>query len=100
MSAQSNIHESRWVLYHGTSTLRQKDILRENRLRVSKPGDPLLSLTTERSVAEYFACLAAYTDRDDRPPKKGSNPVVLVIDGEGLLQGNYERASAYSIRRP
>jgi hypothetical protein len=49
---------SRWVLFHGTSTYRLKEILRENRLRLPQVGDEKISLTTERSVAEYFACNA------------------------------------------
>lgn len=50
-------------------------------------SDPKLSLTTERSVAEYWACLAVFTDRYDRPQDE-SNPVVLALNGERLLELN------------
>jgi hypothetical protein len=85
---------SRWVLYHGTSTARLKSILRDGRLRASGTGDPKISLTTERSVAEYWACHAVFGDRRDRPGEDSSE-VVLVIDGEGLLELNYD-LSAFS----
>jgi hypothetical protein len=54
---------SRWVLYHGTSTRRLNGILKEDRLRISFPGDPKVSLTTERSAAEYWASHAVFGDR-------------------------------------
>jgi hypothetical protein len=50
--------------------------------------DPKLSLTTEQSVAEYWACLAVFTDRHDRPQEE-SNPVVLVLNGERLFELNH-----------
>jgi hypothetical protein len=80
---------SRWVLYHGTSTARLKRICQEGRLRTSQPGDPKIALTTERSVAEYFACVAVSGDRHDRPDEESSG-VVLVLDGEGLIALNYD----------
>jgi hypothetical protein len=79
----------RWVLYHGTSTYRLKGILRENSLRITATGGEKISLTPERSVAEYFACNAVFGDRHDRPDEE-SNPVVLVTDGEGLVALLYE----------
>jgi hypothetical protein len=79
---------SRWVLYHGTSTARLKSILKEGRLHVSNPGDPKISLTTERSVAEYWACLAVFGDRHDHLDEESSG-VVLMLDGERLLALNY-----------
>jgi hypothetical protein len=75
---------SRWVLYHGTSTVRLKTILKEGCLRTSKPGDPKIALTTERSVAGCFACSAVFGDRHDHPDE-GSSGVVLVLDAERLL---------------
>jgi hypothetical protein len=80
---------SRWVLYHGTSTARLKGILSDGRLRTSQPGDPKIALTTERSVAEYFACVAVFGDRRDRPAQESSG-VVLVLDGEGLIALNFD----------
>ena len=80
---------SRWVLYHGTSTARLKRSLEDGRLRTSGTGDPKISLTTKRSVAEYWACHAVYGDRHDRPDEDSSE-VVLVLDGEGLLELNYD----------
>jgi hypothetical protein len=85
---------SRWVLYHGTSTARLKRILEDGRLRTSGTDDPKISLTTERSVAEYWAYLAVFGDRRNRPGED-SGEVVLVIDGEGLLELNYD-LSAFS----
>jgi hypothetical protein len=74
---------TRWALYHGTSTLRLEGILADNRLQVSVSGDPKISLTPARSVAEYFACNAVNGDRHDHPDDE-SDPVVLTIDGEHL----------------
>jgi RNA:NAD 2'-phosphotransferase (TPT1/KptA family) len=85
---------SRWVLYHGTSTARLKRILEDGRLRTSGTDDPKISLTTERSVAEYWACHAVFGDRRNRTGEDSSE-VVLVIDGEGLLELNYD-PSAFS----
>jgi hypothetical protein len=82
---------SRWVLYHGTSTARLKPILAEDRLRKATSGDQKIALTTERSVAEYFACNAVFGDRHDRPNEESSG-VVLVLDREGLLALNYDLA--------
>jgi hypothetical protein len=82
---------SRWVLYHGTSTARLKRILAEGRLRRATIGDQKIALTTERSVAEYFACKSVFGDRHDRPNEE-STGVVLVLDGEGLLALNYDLA--------
>jgi hypothetical protein len=47
-------------------------------------GDQKIALTTERSVVEYFACNAVSADKHDHPDAE-SSPVVLVLDGEGLL---------------
>jgi hypothetical protein len=80
---------SRWILYHGTSTYRLKAIQRDNRLRVSPTGDPKIALTTERSVAEYFACNAVIGDHRNHPEGE-SHPVLLVMDGELLLVLQYE----------
>jgi hypothetical protein len=79
---------TRWVLYHGTSTARLKCILTDGRLRKAPCGDQKIALTTERSVAEYFACNAVFADKHDHPDEE-SRPVVLVLDGEGLLALNY-----------
>ena len=80
---------SRWILYHGTSSYRLDQILRENRLRLPQTLDQKISLTTERSVAEYFACNAVFGDQYDRPSEK-TKPVVLVLDGEGLVPLQYD----------
>jgi hypothetical protein len=87
---EQRLHEgSRWVLYHGTSTARPKRILEDGRLRASGTDDPKISLTTERSVAEYWAFHAVFGDRHDRPDEDSSE-VVLVLDGEGLLELQYD----------
>jgi hypothetical protein len=82
---------SRWALYHGTSTARLKLILGEDRLRKATIGDQKIALTTERFVAEYFACNAVFGDRHNRPNEESSG-VVLVLDGKGLLSLNYDLA--------
>jgi hypothetical protein len=79
---------SRWVLYHGTSTARLKHILEDGRLRRASIGDQKIALSPERSVAEYFACNAVFADKHDHPDEE-SSPVVLALDGEGLLADNY-----------
>jgi hypothetical protein len=73
---------SRWVLYHGTSTARLKRILEDGRLRRATTGDQKIALTTERSVAEYFACNAVFGDKHDHPDAE-SSPVVLVLKVRG-----------------
>jgi hypothetical protein len=86
---EQHVHEgSRWVLYHGTSTARLKRILADGRLRRATIADQKIALTTERCVAEYFACNAVFADKHDHPDEE-SSPVVLVLDGEGLLALNY-----------
>src|SRR5215467_9126924 len=86
---EQHLHEAApWVLYHGTSTLRLKRILEDGRLRRATVGDQKIALTTERSVAEYFACNAVFADRHDHPDEE-SSPVLLVLDGEGLVVLNY-----------
>jgi hypothetical protein len=45
-------------------------------------------LTTERSVAEYWACHAVFGDRHNRPHVQ-SRGVVLVLNGEKLLARGY-----------
>jgi hypothetical protein len=77
------------ILYHGTSTYRLKSIQCENCLRVSQPGEPKVSLTTERRVAEYFACNMVFADRHDHPDEQ-SHPVILVLDGDGLDELLYD----------
>jgi hypothetical protein len=54
----------------------------------SATSDPILALTTERSVAVYWACRAALADRRDRPEEE-SKPVVLVLNGERLLEEDH-----------
>ncbi len=85
---------ARWVLYHGTSTLRLKRILAENRLRTSPTGDPKIALTTELSVAQYFACNKVFGDSLGHQGAE-SEPVILTIDGEGLLALHYELESFF-----
>jgi hypothetical protein len=85
----------RWVLYHGTSTLRLKCIQHTDRLRVAPSGSKVVSLTTDQSVAEYFACVAAAADKR-RCPGDDRNGVVLQLDGEKLLEEGY-RLHCYAI---
>ena len=77
------------ILYHGTSTYRLNSIQRENCLRLSPCGDPKVSLTTDRAVAEYFACNAVFADRHDHPGEE-SQPVILALDGDGLDELLYD----------
>ena len=85
-------HLPRWILYHGTTSRRLRDILRENRLRLPQAGDQKISLTTERSVAEYFASNAVFGDHRSHPDEE-SKPVLLLLDGAGLLALHYELES-------
>jgi hypothetical protein len=80
---------SRWILYHGTSSYRLTQILRTNQLRPSPTVAPKISLTPERSVAEYFACNAVFGDHYDHPGME-TEPVVLTLDGEGLVALMYD----------
>lgn len=78
------------VLYHGTSTYRLTNILRENRLCRSSTGDDhKVSLTPDRAVAVYFADIAVFGDRHDHPDED-SHPVVVMLDGGGLDELQYE----------
>jgi len=81
-----------WPLYHGTSTHRLQGILRENCLPVSETGDDqTVALTPDRSVAEYFAQLAVRGDWDFHGiPEEKTRPVVLELDGDGLIEQNYD----------
>lgn len=49
------------VLFHGTTTRRLQEIQRENRLRAGAMGR--VSLTTDRTVAEYFGYNCVYGER-------------------------------------
>jgi hypothetical protein len=53
---------SRWVLYHGTTTYRLRSILKDGRLSRQGIGEQKISLTTERSVADYFSNVALHGD--------------------------------------
>lgn len=83
------IERSRWPLYQGTSTRRLKEIRRDNCLRISATGERKIALTTERSVADYFACNAVFGDLLAHPGEK-SEPVLLIIDGEARVADHYE----------
>ena len=78
---------ARLPLYHGTSGTNLRNILKEGCLRASgeeeEPDCVKVSLTLDRSVAEYFACQAALRDTTALDDAKG-NAVVLELDGEGL----------------
>ena len=80
---------SGWILYHGTSSYRLTSILRTNQLSLAQTGAPKISLTPERSVAEYFACNAVFGDRHDHPHSE-TEPLVLVLDGESLVALMYD----------
>jgi hypothetical protein len=80
---------SRWVLYHGTTTYRLKSILKDGRLSRQGIGEQKISLTTERSVADYFSNVALHGDKHDHPDEE-STAVTLVIDGEKLLALGYK----------
>jgi hypothetical protein len=60
-------------------------------LRKATIGDQKIALTTERSVAEYFACNAVFADKHDYPDED-STGVVHMLDGEELLALNYDLA--------
>jgi hypothetical protein len=89
----------RLILYHGTSTARLRSVLAENRLSPTRylemrGGDLSIStgkvsLTTEPSVAEKWAHLAAVTDTHDHFSHDSSG-VVLKLDGERLVELGYD----------
>jgi hypothetical protein len=79
---------TRWVLYHGTTTYRLRSILKDGRLTREGIGERKISLTTERSVADYFSNVALHGDKHDHPTEE-SAAVILVIDGEKLLALGY-----------
>ena len=87
---------SRWALYHGTSTLRLETILKENRLRAMGSA-PIVSLTTDQYVAEYFACNAVFGDKHF-PPREDSDGVVLVLDGEKLMKEGHPLVARVNYR--
>src|SRR3954471_2870455 len=51
------------ALFHGTSTPRWLSIQQDGALRLPSSGYRKISLTTDRSVAEYWAKLASIVDR-------------------------------------
>jgi hypothetical protein len=66
----------------------QAEELADGQLRLEtdpEPRIPKVALTTERSVAEYWACLAAADDQHNHPDAE-SRGVVLVLNGERLLE--------------
>jgi hypothetical protein len=71
------------VLYHGTSTRRLKSIIAEQRLRIPPCGVRKVSMTTNFSVAEYFAFLAVMGDWSEHP-ESASGGAVLGLDGDKL----------------
>jgi len=64
-------------------------MLKEDRLRTSSPANPKIALTTERSVAQYWACVSVFSDSRDHSGEE-SAAVVLVLDGARLLTHNYD----------
>jgi hypothetical protein len=79
---------SHWLLYHGTTKMRLESILAEDMLRVNTAGPRKLALTTDHSVAEYFACNLKSGDWDRGLDREGE-PVVLTLNGEVLLHRQY-----------
>jgi hypothetical protein len=59
-----------------------------------EPCDPKIALTTERSVAEYWACIATKNDQQNYPEAE-SNGVVLVLNGERLLELGHHLSLSY-----
>jgi hypothetical protein len=84
-------------LYHGTSARRFKLISSENRLRIAPCGVTVVSMSTKREVAEYFAENAV--DGDEMDHFDRSAPTILVLSGRKLLELNYDlRAFSDPIR--
>ena len=84
---------SGWVLYQGTTTYRLRSILKDGRLSRQGIGEQKISLTRERSVAEYWACVSTSADRSSRnriPQGQDAVPTILVLDGEKLLALGYK----------
>jgi hypothetical protein len=74
-------------------TYRLRSILKDGRLSRQGIGEQKISLTTERSVAEYWACVSTSADRSPRnriPQGQDAVPAILVLDGEKLLALGYK----------
>jgi hypothetical protein len=70
----------------------QAEELVRSQLRLAKPRDPKIALTTERCVAEHWACAAAAEDQHAHSEAE-SGGVVLVLDGERLLELDHNLCS-------
>jgi hypothetical protein len=80
------------ALFHGTSTPRWRSIQQSGVLRLPTSGDLKISLTTDRGVAEYFADLAAWTDRTDR---LGDGPGVIIVLSRSALEASGHRLTEF-----
>jgi len=75
------------ALFHGTSTPRWQSIQQDGALRLPSSGYRKISLTTDRSVAEYWAKLAPIVDRKEG---RGDGPgVILVLSHSALETGGH-----------
>lgn len=72
-------------LYHGTSLHRYKQIVQDGFICPAPIGEPHLSMSTEKNVAEYFANLA--TNWSDDPVTES---VILELDMSELEKDGFE----------
>jgi hypothetical protein len=71
------------ALFHGTSTPRWQSIQQDGALRLPSSGYRKISLTTDRSVATYWAKLASIVDRKEG---RGDGPGVILVLSHSALE--------------
>jgi hypothetical protein len=71
------------ALFHGMSTPRWQSIQQDGFLRLPTVGDPKISLTPDRSVAEYWAELASISDKKEG---RGDGPGVILVLSHSALE--------------
>ena len=69
-------------LYHGTAAGRWKQIKQEGMLKPARIGIKVVSMSTDRKVADYFANNSAKADK--------CTPVVLEINHSALIRDGYD----------
>jgi hypothetical protein len=77
------------LLYHGTTYVRWKEIAAANCLQIPDTGTRQVSMTTRRSVAEYFALNSLEGDHHDRRDAHNFG-VVLVLNARALRAHRYD----------
>ena len=74
------------VLYHGTSVPRWLSIQGDGWFQLPVSGDPKVSLTPDRAVAEYWADLASRTDASEG---RGNGSIIIELSMIALDRAGY-----------